>query len=266
MGKKNRKKFNHLSDPETYTYSEFKSINGSVTRKYIYNKGLRSDAFGRTSEKELWSNPYTAWTKYNTSGYLPHGLKPSSYQTIRNYNSISYNSLKDAGNVNIQKSNRKRVIPKNTISSGELLNNNLKVEKSIYNNYLRNLNIANRNLKRENNIQNSLVLNKYKTIRVDNVLTYTSFSPSFYYSSPTKYNRDYFGSTLLKNNKSNSLTIADLEKKVTSQYWEKKSKLTDSQGKGIKVYNGKLPENITIDQWYKNYPKLPFNYYNYSFL
>ena len=49
MGKKNKKKFNHLPDPETYTYSEFKSINGSVTRKYIYNKGSRSDAFGRTT-------------------------------------------------------------------------------------------------------------------------------------------------------------------------------------------------------------------------
>ena len=27
MGKKNKKKFNHLPDPETYTYSEFKSNN-----------------------------------------------------------------------------------------------------------------------------------------------------------------------------------------------------------------------------------------------
>ena len=168
MGKKNKHKFNHLADPVNYTYDDFKSINGGVSRRYFYNNGKRSDVFGRTSEKEKWSNPYTAWTKYNTSGLMPYGYQPSSYQTIRHYNSISYNSLKDAENIDMNKgkTNRKKIIPNNTISSGELLDNNIKVEKSQYNNYLRLLMISKR-LKRKQN-ESLLVKNSgnYKSNRI----------------------------------------------------------------------------------------------------
>ena len=258
MGKKhNKKKFNHLADPQTYNYSEFKSINGGVNRKYIYNNGSRSDAFGRNSEKELWSNPYNAWKKYNTSGLMPQGLKPSTYHTIRNYNSISYNSLKDA-KVNTEKSNKKKVIPKNTISSGQLLDINLKVAKSEYNNHLRNLSIAKQNL--QSNNRNNKAISGLQ----NNINLYTSYSPSFFYASPTKYTRDYFGSTLYKGNNSDSTTIADLEKNVKSQYWIPKSDLPQAQGHGIKVYRGS--KNVPITEWHKYYPKLPYNYYNYSFL
>ena len=38
-------------------FTDFKSINGGVSRRYIYNKGKRSDVFGRTSEKEKDKGP-----------------------------------------------------------------------------------------------------------------------------------------------------------------------------------------------------------------
>lgn len=243
MGKKKTNKFNHLADPQTYNYADFKSINGGVSRRYFYNKGSRSDVFGRTSAKELWSNPYTAWEKYNTSGLMPQGLTPSAYQTIRHYNSISYNPMKEVENANPNRggSKRKKVVPKNTMSSGELLDINLKVEKSKYNNTIRNR-----------------LLSQGKTD--------LKFSPSFFYAGPTKYTRDYFVSTLDKGNKSENPTIADLEKNVSSQYWIPKSKLPNSQGYGLQVYQKSIPNNIDPSQWKKFYPNLPFNYYNFSFL
>lgn len=270
MGKKNKHKFNHLADPVNYTYDDFKSINGGVSRRYFYNNGKRSDVFGRTSEKEKWSNPYTAWTKYNTSGLMPYGYQPSSYQTIRNYNSISYNYLKDAENIDMNKgkTNRKKVIPNNTISSGELLDNNMKVAKSQYNNYLRSLSMVNKIKKSNNSELVDANSGNFKTMiqRVDQTLLKDNISPSFYYSSPTKYTRDYFGSTLYKGTKNQNPSIADLEKLVTSQYWIPKSKLPYAQGSGIKVYQQSIPNNIPKSQWYKYYPNLPFNYYYNSFL
>ena len=267
MKKKNRIKNVLLPDPETYTYSEFKSINGCVTRKYNYNKGSRSDAFGRTTDKELWSNPYNAWTKYNTSGLMPFGFTPSSYQTIRNYNSISYNYLKDS-NTNHNKSNRKKVIPKDTISSSHLLYINKKVEESKYYNHLINLNKRRQIL--NDQLFNAQILNDSQNVRQflkqNSIIDNPNFSPSFYYSSPTKFTRDYFGSTLYKGTTSSSLSIADLEKNVSSQYWIKKSALPNAQGSGIKVYNGFIPNGVSLKDWYKYYPTLPFDYYNYSFL
>jgi len=180
---------------------------------------------------------------------MPQGFTPSTYQTIRNYNSISYNYLKDVGKIDINKVNKKKVVPKGTISSGELLYINKKVALSEYENYMRNLRIANK----MNGIQRNLLK-----------LSVTDSSPQFFYKSPTKYTRDYFGSTLYKNNNSKSPTIAELEKNVTSQYWIKKSDLPNSQGHGIQVYQ--KTNNIPIKYWYKYYPHLPMNYYNYSFL
>lgn len=255
MKKKNRIKNVLLPDPETYSYSEFKSINGCVTRKYNYNKGSRSDAFGRTSDRELWSNPYNAWTKYNTSGFMPYGFTPSSYQTIRNYNSISYNYLKDSNTIQ-NKSNRKKVIPKDTISSSHLLYINKKVEESKYYNHLINLNKQKQILSPNNSTQ----------FKSNSVIDKPNFSPSFFYSSPTKFTRDYFGSTLHKGNTSSCISITDLEKNVSSQYWIKKSALSNAQGSGIKVYNGYIPNGVSLKEWYKYYPNLPLDYYNYSFL
>jgi hypothetical protein len=271
MGKKNKKhKFNYLSPPSTYTYDDFKSINGGVSRRYFYNNGKRSDVFGRTSEKEKWSNPYNAWTKYNTSGLMPQGFQPSSYQTIRNYNSISYNSLKDAENLDINKgkTNRKKIVPNNTVDSSELLHNNIKVAESEYNNYLRNRIFA-ENMKKDIEKKNGFIPSENSrtpSIRSDQTILTADYSPSFFYSSPVKYTRDYFGSTLYKNTKNSNPNIADLEKLVSSQYWIPKSKLPHAQGSGMKVYQKSIPNNIPIKEWYKYYPNLPLNYYNNSFL
>ena len=275
MGKKTKThKFNSYSNPINYTYDDFISINGGVSRRYFYNNGKRSDVFGRTSPQERWSNPYTAWTKYNTSGLMPYGFQPTPYQTIRHYNSISYNYLKDAEKINVNKGkkNRKKVIPNNTISSGELLDNNIKVEKSRYNNYLRSLIKAKQDQKiGDNNIKDQILninSGNYKVTknRVDQTFLKDNIAPSFFYSSPTKYTRDYFGSTLYKGTKNKNPSIADLEKQVTSQYWTPKSELPYAQGSGIKVYQQSIPNNIPKSEWYKYYPNLPFDYYNNSFL
>ena len=270
MGKKNKKyKFSYLSPPSNYMYDDFKSINGGMTRRYFYNNGKRSDVFGRTSEQEKWSNPYNAWTKYNTSGLMPQGFQPSSYQTIRNYNSISYNSLKDLEHLKINKSktNRKKIIPNNTIDSSELLHNNIKVSKSEYNNYLRNRLFA-ENMKKTMSSNNFISSGNVRTsfARSSQTFLNSHYSPSFFYSSPVKYTRDYFGSTLYKNTKNSNPSIADLEKLVSSQYWIPKSKLPQAQGSGIKVYQKSIPNNIPVQDWYKYYPNLPLDYYNNSFL
>jgi hypothetical protein len=231
MGK-NKKKFNHLPDPEIYNSYDFISINGATKRKYIYNNHKRCDVFGRTSEKDLWSNPYTAWQKFNTSGHLPIGCQATNTNTIRCYNSISYNN-----NINYptNKNNRKKIIPNNTLGSSHNLSNNLKIEQAKYLNDIRN-----RKMK-------------------------TQISPQCnYYPSPTKYTRDYFGSTLYKGTESNYPTIMDLEKQVSSQYWIPKKELLHSQGHGMKVYQKSA--NTNLNDWYKYYPALPLNYYTYSFL
>lgn len=271
MGNHNKKnKFQQLSTPEHIFYKEydFISINGATPRRYFYDKNCRSDVFGRTSEMDRWSNPYTAWTKYTNSRLLPPGLVPQTQPTNRYYNSISYNNLD--GNLNTsKKKNRKKVISNETKSSSELLHNNLKVENSLYNNNLRNQLMQKKYLIRElQNLQNNNLLNNnlLNDSLLNNIRFYQSISPEFYYSSPTKYTRDYFGSTLYNNNNSNTTTIERQEKLVTSEYWIPKKNLPYAQGYGRQVFQKSTPYETNPEEWWKYYPNLPFNYYNKSFL
>lgn len=267
--KHKKNKFQQLATPEHIFYKEydFVSINGSTPRRYFYNQGNRSDVFGRTSEKDKWSNPYIAWTKYTNSQLLPAGLVPQTQPYNRYYNSISYNYLDRDLNVNQHKKNRKKIIPNETKSSSELLHNNLKVEKSLYNNDLRNKLIQKQYLINElNKLQNFKNNNDSNNNLINNIKMYQSISPEFYYSSPTKYTRDYFGSTLYKDNKSTNTTIEQQEKLVTSDYWIPKKDLPYAQGYGRQVFQKSTPYGTNPEEWWKYYPQLPFNYYNKSFL
>ena len=267
-----KNKFQQLATPEHIFYKEydFVSVNGSTPRRYFYNQGSRSDVFGRTSEMDKWSNPYTAWTQYTNSRLLPAGLVPQSQPYNRYYNSVSYNYLDNDINTNQKKKNRKKIIPNETKSSSELLHNNLKVEKSLYNNDLRNKLIQKkyliRELEKKLNDKSNINSTQIDNILINNMIMYQSISPEFFYQSPTKYTRDYFGSTLYKDNKSTNTTIEQQEKLVTSDYWIPKKDLPYSQGYGKKVFQKSTPYGTNPEEWWKYYPQLPFDYYNKSFL
>jgi len=257
--KKKNIKFNELSPPKDYNHADFISINGGVTRRNFYNYGKRSDVFGRTSKHDKWSNPYTAWEKYNTSGLSPNAnyigpVPPSN----RFYNSITYNYK--FGAPKNSNSKRKKIIPDNTYSSSQLLDINKKVEKSLYLNNLRNRYLANKYRK------DKQITNQYVNNLSNNINLYTQISPQFFYKSPTKYTRDYFGSTLNQGAKACNWREKEyLNTLVSSQYWIPKSKLPNAQGYGMKVFNG-LDKKELIKDWWKYYPTLPYDYYNKSFL